>query len=353
MDIEKLIEEFEEEKEVEYKNEKYKVRDNGAVYRYRKDKLRKYDEKWTFGNKNKSGYMVLSEHRVHIIVAGAFYGFKNSKEYVVDHIDTNRCNNRKENLRWITRLDNMLLNPVTYKKILLCYNNDIEKFLEDPGSISKYANSRQNYDWMRTVSKEEARNSYERVMKWAAEKEQYRKNRGELGEWIFTQKNDYKNSVEYKINSIEDNKNINLKSIQDKEDLYKNDYYTESYTENVIQKNWNTKSYFPLVPKEISNTPLLDYNNNMGKDKIIANNDYNSNSKILKYDLFDNNNKIIVMTYIENSMKEYGIMFISYENNKFIHESESLYFKETGADKKYHITLGIEWKGGDSIDDYL
>ncbi|WP_294143305.1 HNH endonuclease signature motif containing protein [uncultured Sanguibacteroides sp.] len=33
--------------------------------------------------------------------------------YVVDHIDTNRQNNRIENLRWLTKLENVLLNPIS------------------------------------------------------------------------------------------------------------------------------------------------------------------------------------------------------------------------------------------------
>ena len=45
---------------------------------------------------------------VHRIVATAFHGEQPSEKHIVDHIDTNRRNNRAENLRWITRLDNLL-----------------------------------------------------------------------------------------------------------------------------------------------------------------------------------------------------------------------------------------------------
>ena len=61
---------------------------------------RKLDNVWTFGEKNeRTGYMTVGTARVHIIVATAFHGENDSKKLVVDHIDTNRCNNRAENLR--------------------------------------------------------------------------------------------------------------------------------------------------------------------------------------------------------------------------------------------------------------
>ena len=50
-------------------------------------------------------------------MATAFHGEPPTKEHVVDHIDTNKQNNRPENLRWVTRLENILLNPITAKRI--------------------------------------------------------------------------------------------------------------------------------------------------------------------------------------------------------------------------------------------
>ena len=102
-----MINDYEDIKECVYKNEHYSVRDNGAVMRHMREgkKARRDDGVWTFGIKNpQNGYMMLGQHRVHIIVATAFLGARDSKVYVVDHMDTNRCNNRVVNLRWFTRL---------------------------------------------------------------------------------------------------------------------------------------------------------------------------------------------------------------------------------------------------------
>ena len=93
-----LHEIFETEKSCLYRGEKYHVRDNGAIFRCRKENKRKrpLDEKWS-----------------------------------VDHIDTNKKNNRPENLRWITRLENILLNPITLSRIIFKYGS-IDSFLENP-----------------------------------------------------------------------------------------------------------------------------------------------------------------------------------------------------------------------------
>ena len=55
---------------------------------------------------------------------------------MVDHIDSNCRNNRPENLRWLTRLENALKNPATRKKIeYLC--GSIEAFLENPSMLNE------------------------------------------------------------------------------------------------------------------------------------------------------------------------------------------------------------------------
>ena len=124
------INDFKEEKKCDYKDRTYSVRDNGLVYCHQKEGSRPspLDNKWTFGKKDeKTGYMMIAGVRVHQIVATAFHGVPEYPTMVVDHIDTNRCNNRPENLRWLTRLENVLNNPYTRSRIaFLC--DSIEAF---------------------------------------------------------------------------------------------------------------------------------------------------------------------------------------------------------------------------------
>lgn len=181
------INDFEQERTCTYKEEVYKVRDNGAVMRIPPEgkKARRLDNTWTYGKKNDSnGYMTIGGHRVHIIVATAFYGSRDSKVYVVDHIDTNRCNNRVENLRWLTKLENVLLNENTRQKIeFIC--GSVEEFLQNPSLLRGHEYSDKNFEWMRTVTKEEAENT---LKSWKTLMEKPRVKpltREPIGDWIF------------------------------------------------------------------------------------------------------------------------------------------------------------------------
>ena len=114
------INDYREEKSCVYKGEEYSVRDNGAVLRKARpnQRVRKLDNKWTFGKLNtKTGYLEIASVRIHRIIATAFHGEPPTKEHVVDHIDTNRQNNKPSNLRWLTRLENTVLNETTRKRI--------------------------------------------------------------------------------------------------------------------------------------------------------------------------------------------------------------------------------------------
>ena len=162
------IDNFTREVECIYKDERYAVRDNGAVFRYPREgkRPRKYDNFWTFGKPNVvHGYMEIASVRIHIIVATAFLGPKPTKEHVVDHIDTNRRNNRVENLRWVTRLENILDNSITRKRIILRCGS-IEAFLANP-SMLRENELPPDLRWMRTVTNAEAQVSKKRFLEWA------------------------------------------------------------------------------------------------------------------------------------------------------------------------------------------
>ena len=171
---------FEKQREVPYKDEVYLVRDNGAVLRRARPQARRrrLDEVWTFGNLNRhSGYFQICSHVVHRIVAAAFHGPAPSAGHVVDHIDTNRLNNRPDNLRWVTRLENILRNPITCRKIELAFGS-LDAFFENPAAIPV-----SNWDWMRTVTKEEAQESRRKWLEWV-EKGHAGKG-GSVGDWLF------------------------------------------------------------------------------------------------------------------------------------------------------------------------
>lgn len=179
--------EYSQEVECEYKGEKYKVRDNGAIMRMAREgkNKRPKDEIWTFGEKIDRGYAKFCGESVHRIVAVAFLGNPPTNQHVVDHIDTNRQNNRPENLRWLTKLENILLNPITRSKIeYLC--GSVESFLADPSQLNGHENDDNNFAWMRAVSKEESQNtmaSWEKLL--CNPRPESKKSVNAIGEWIY------------------------------------------------------------------------------------------------------------------------------------------------------------------------
>ena len=310
-----------------YKEEKYSVRDNGAVLRHSRDgkRLRKDDDKWTFGKPNNTtGYMDIGSVRIHRIVATAFHGEPLTKEHVVDHIDTNRRNNRPENLRWLTRLENVLLNPITAKRIsLVC--GSVEAFLENP---SKFRDNFQepNYKWMCYVSAEEGRASLERLTAWAeTEKPLQGKT---LGEWIF-------------------NRPITAERMVEISDLIM------SKTPNAVQRDWQTPTEFPSTPQVISENPLVDYFENLTSEGVFCSNQH-SVSLILKSAFSEDGQSIYVMTEFskeKDAVKSYALAKVTFENGLFVHTGRTFFTKE-GAEKQFTLAQGLEWTGGDSIDDY-
>ncbi len=323
---------FEIENKCLYKNELYSVRDNGAVLRHIVEgkRLRPTDNQWTFGKLNrKTGYLEIASVRIHRIVATAFHGEPPTKEHVVDHIDTNKQNNRPDNLRWVTRLENILLNPITARRIeIVC--GSVEAFLADP-SIFRDKFPDPNYEWMCAVSREEAQTSKERLLTWAESDKPLQG--GSLGEWIFnrgvsSQATDY---IEEELDFI------------------------NSLTPNAVQKvrNWKTPSEFPCCPQDNIHNPIADYFANLKIGNVFSRNQYTSSiSECFAISKDENILWVMCKSGDENPIKPYSLAEITYQNNVFVHNSLGTFFEKDGAEKQFTLAQGLEWTGADTIDDY-
>lgn len=323
------VEDYKRQTECVYKEEHYSVRDNGAVFRHsRKNKpLRKYDSLWTFGTPNNYGYLLIVSEVVHRIVAYAFLGKPPTSQHVIDHIDTNRQNNRPENLRWLTKLENILKNPITLKKIVFCCGS-IEAFLKDPSVLNNFESEDRNFGWMRTVTPEEAQTSLKRLNNWAKKENSSTLSTGvTLGEWLF-----------------QDNQNSS--SIQQVSE------HVASITPNAIQKDWKTPCEFPCCPQTSADNPIIIYAASLTVGQIFSRNQYSS-SIVADYATSIDKNTLWVMckNSKEDTVKPWSLAQVTFENNFFLHTNLGSFFEKNGAEKQFTLTQGLEWTGGDTFDD--
>lgn len=340
---------FHEEKECIYKEEEYSVRDNGAVMRHPRKgrKERKNDSVWTFGKPNsKTGYMEIAGQRVHRIVAFAFIGDPPSEQHVVDHIDTNRRNNRPENLRWLTRLENALNNPITRARIEnVC--GSIEVFLANPSVLRGHEKIDPNFSWMRTVSPEEARVSLERLTNWA--KERPKPQGGGLGEWVFQERRvnvntEMTNSVSsYSIMSeaIKGNALFEKPQLEKRETLR-----TQSLTLNAMQVNWKNPVLFPCCPQHFSGNPLEAYMVNLKEGIMFSTNNY-GNSSVLRFGM-PQPDCLWVMCHVQIGWKTHAFTKITFEDGIFYHENKGVYDIGDEPEEIFESIL----KGSETLEQY-
>ena len=337
---------YDEEKQCVYKNETYLVRNNGAVLRYPKDtnRIRPLDNKWTFGRQGDKGYLYIAGVQIHRIVTTAFHGIAPSVQHVVDHKDTNRQNNRPENLHWVTRLENALENPITRKKIIaIC--GSIEAFLKNPSQLDK-SQIDINFSWMRSVTPEEAKISREKLEEWA--RSDALPSGGNLGEWLYKKTVGTvtrKERLDKFYEKLQDNAG---KDNDNKEKVV----YIRSLTSHAVQVNWQTPTEFLCCPQKVGDTPLEDYLKNLQTGKIFCANKYCKN-EITKFGISKDMSFLVVQSvHIESGVKPWYVCRIVYENDLYVHEAIGSYFQEDGADKYYTLALGEEWRGGDVFDDF-
>ena len=304
--MKRLIDIFEKETKCTYKDNVYSVRDNGSVMRYPQEgkKPRPLDNKWTFGTINiQKGYTMIGSEPVHRIVATAFLGEAPSKSHVVDHIDTNRQNNRPENLRWVTRLENIVLNEITRKKLELLCGCTIDEILSDL-SILRNKILTPQFEWMRAVSKEEAEQSLATWRKWVSEVKERKE-------------------------------------------------YDKVSTQYFKYRNGPNAMVYPLEPigGELS---LQSYFDNLRVNKTFCYKDYNSGRatyKILEYFLNEKTGVLSVATTSSGGIKSLYLTSITLVDNEYLYDTRS-FFSPDGLEKYMTIAKGEEWKGGDVIDDF-
>lgn len=400
---------YTKELECEYRGETYRVRDNGAIMRLplTGKATRKKDNIWTFGDTPHNGYVYYCGVPVHRIVCTAFNGPAPTEQHVVDHIDTNRQNNRPENLRWLTRLENILNNEITRRKVeLIC--GSITAFLKNPQLLFGHETENPNFTWMRAVSKEEAANTLANMQNWAHEPNVPQG--GTTGNWIFQKhdmnlpaakfpmpskpfdmeqkhkpwemswdeleaclipNNDSKKQIEKNMNSVFDGFlkaalepiDLNEPNGSNSEDMKSDspflgrEAYYESLTPGVLQsKSWRTPTEFPLCPTD-STGGLDAYLENLQPGECFSKGRY-CIAKVVKAakgmysDLIIYGEMFEAEEPTQHSIKPYCISIVHMIGNQYAHDSYSTYFDAEGAEKYYTILQGKEWTGGDVLDDW-
>lgn len=386
---------FKETKECDYKGEHYSVRDNGAIMRHARCRRRPLDEIWTFGEKDvTTGYMVFRSERVHRIVATAFHGLAPSSQHVVDHIDTNRCNNRPENLRWLTKLENILLNENTLAKVIyIC--GSVDAFLANPDLLFGHESEDANFYWMRTVSSEEAKATKENLKRLASRPKDVASKGTHVGDWIFKEHRDewqpdFSKRDRPNVPSSQPEKTVQALTVndlkftgegtihvhdtlfdrpmlydgwgnqigpqptrQEDHDLKENNVseYFETSNKLAQQIGWRpyTKPEFPCCPNEVSDDPLQEYDAKLTEGAIFVTATYGS-STVYKHVVHDD--QLLVVTKIPNGVKGFGMSRITWNGKVFIHESMGTFFEENGVLAAFTRAQGLVWDGPESIDDY-
>lgn len=361
------IDDYIEIKDCIYKNEHYSVRDNGAIMRHLCEgkKKRKLDGIWSFGLVNKdNGYLYWGGERVHRIVATAFHGNSPGVEFVVDHIDTNRQNNRPENLRWLTRLDNVLKNEITRKRIIYRCGS-IEAFLKNPSLLSGYEKDDKNFIWMKTVTPEEAKNCLDNMKNWAENidiKQESSKAKSVVGPWIFESpfvhnarnntnhislaKDKVSLEYDYNIDDVTDTiithkvdtnewleKTFGRENADVKFDEY--DLSNESLSP-FARQSWQTPSEFPLCPLEANNGGLDFYRDKLKEGALLCS---NRDFKLYVIDraLIPEKEELIVLctNKEESSWGTYSLISVKWLKENYIHMIIGRYGDQDSAWKNF------------------
>lgn len=378
------VDDYNEVKDCIYKNEHYSARDNGAVMRHQREGMRKrkLDEVWSFGIPNVvTGYMDFCGERVHRIVATAFHDEAPSSQHVVDHIDTNRQNNRPDNLRWLTKLENILCNEITRKKVeLIC--GSVEAFLNNPTLLFGYEMEDKNFSWMKNVTPEEAKNCLDNWKHWAkiaVPNPNYKNEEHHVGDWIFSKSVNVDNNrpanaaPQFVENEEAEDKEVDTTLSEDSdcntidteewlaktfgkneeiEEEPEYDGLSDSLTSSAKQRFWRTPTEFPCCPAEVTVNGLQVYKDNLEEGELFSSNYYAKYYVIDKAIISAKNVLIVLCTNNEGEdvVGAYSLCSIKIENEKFVHMSIKRYGSKDVAIHFFNLIIGKEeWTEDDMI----
>ena len=353
------------ERECNYKGRQYKAREDGAILRLPKEgsKPSKWDNVWTFGRMDpNTGYLLIGQERVHRIVCTAFHGEPEGDRNVVDHKDTNRQNNRPENLHWVTRLENVLNNPITRAKIeLIC--GSIEAFIANPSLLQGHESKDPNFGWMHRVTPAEAEASYKRWLEWSKKSREERMPKGKgVGEFIYTDpEQDFARSwnggrlIPEGSSWPQQREEIEAANQRFHEEQYG---LKDSLTPGAKQFKWKTPTEFLLCPKEdLPHNSLQTYLQNLVKGKVFTRTKYGDGGVVLDCGYNPQDDAIYVLTFIEKdnetpTEKPWALCKITLQDGYYIHENQGSFFEEDGGKKYFTLAMGREWTSGDVVDDF-
>jgi hypothetical protein len=310
-----------------YKGDSYAVRDNGAVLRISRDglRLRSTDNQWTFGIPNsRDEYLEIASVPIHGIVATAFHGTRPTEWHVVDHIDTDKHNNFPENLRWVTNLENISLDPITAKRIArIC--GSVEAFLCDPLKFRKKLQL-PKLDWIGNISEQEGQRVLQCLLALAGIEKC--PSDGELDRWLV-------NRIEW---------------LYDERSIRELPKYTISKTANAVQCDWKVASEFSCCPDVSGAVPLSTYFDNLEPGLVFATNEKYT-SFVMKFAMADEKDALIVLTENPEGINRWALAEVTFENDCFVHKSLGSFVTLKGGEKYYCLAQGLEWNGGSTFDD--
>ncbi|MBQ8311508.1 MAG: HNH endonuclease, partial [Clostridia bacterium] len=256
------------------------------------------------------GDLKIDNQAVHRIVATAFLGDAPTKNHIVYHIDSNKKNNKPYNLRWVTKLENAVLNPNSRKRIEYQINAKIYEFLKEPFKYMAFLEN-PRFNWLSRITEEEGLACLETVRE------------------------------------IERSKAIQEFQLQKL--LQVENGLIDSLTPLAKQRNWKTPTRFPCCPEKVEREAINCYLKNLSGGTVFSANQYGE-SLIVKCTLVDN--CIYLITTMASGPKGWAVAKITFENGYYLHESLGSFFTDEGAEKRFTLAQGLEWTGGDTFDDY-